>query len=708
MNTKKLKSLLTVTIVAVLALFCIITRRFVYLKAYSVVINSALLVLFASSLAIKPNICFKFACLGDRRVAGSSYEGQVRAYCKKVTIVWCAFFIINGSVAAFTTFYNFGSARLNNTIWAAYNCAISYVLMGTLFAIELIVRHKVDKSIIKSYPITKFTPISRKKTDTVCYSIDGSIKTWGDFLSDTATLRNWITSCNITVAMVHIEDYYYFLITLVALLQKKCEIHLTQNTSDEFLHEVITPKMHYLTDKVIEKVTEKVIDGNEENENSLSRNLSNLSNFESNKKNDEGDSSNFCDSKNNGETAIYNFESDRKGNCTKTFDVGDNEKSTETFDATDSEKNTKAPCNSFAENEKNCATVLTTPLAQKSSTSDEYIPITADETKIYLYTSGSTGKPKKVLQRMTEFEADNAFIIKKFGDAIKNKLMVSTVSAHHIYGFLFGVTLPFALGISFRRERVQYLEEFEKLGTGEYLIITTPAFLKRVVEVEEKIPLKNPFIFTSGGACTKELAQKTSEVLGFCPLEVYGSTETSGVAYRQQNKDGLWFTPFDNAKVWLGEDGCLRIISPYIKNAEGFATSDLAQFREDGKFLLKGRADSIVKIEEKRISLTEVENRLTQTGLIKEAKVIALFNETRQYLAAALVLNEAGKKEFLGKDKYLINRYFHDYLMQYFENVTIPKRWRYLEALPADTQGKKHKEDIEKLFAQNDGEGALQ
>ena len=35
-------------------------------------------------------------------------------------------------------------------------------------------------------------------------------------------------------------------------------------------------------------------------------------------------------------------------------------------------------------------------------------------------------------------------------------------------------------------------------------------------------------------------------------LEVYGSTETSGIAYRQQTKDGLAWTPFDNAKIWKG------------------------------------------------------------------------------------------------------------------------------------------------------------
>ncbi|MBQ5498299.1 MAG: acyl--CoA ligase, partial [Treponema sp.] len=246
-------------------------------------------------------------------------------------------------------------------------------------------------------------------------------------------------------------------------------------------------------------------------------------------------------------------------------------------------------------------------------------------------------------------------------------------------------------------------EEFETLDDEKYIIIATPAFLKRTVEIEEKLPLKDTWIFTSGGACSPELAEKTEKLFGFCPLEVYGSTETSGIAYRQQNKDGLKFTPFDNAKLWLGEDGCLRIISPYIKDPAGFATADLAEFFEDGRFLLKGRSDSIVKIEEKRISLPEVEERLLQSGLVSDVKVVALSNDVRQFLAAAIVLNAEGKKKFEGTEKYLVNRHFHDYLMQFFENVVIPKKWRFLDQLPTDVQGKKHKDEIVKLF-ENDGE----
>lgn len=585
-------------------IFCFAFNSKIFLKLYSVAISATLLCVFGSSLFFKPNIIFRFACLSDKTIKGSSFENQVNGYCRKVTIVWCAFFIINGSISAFTSLHDFGSDVMNDKIWSVYNGGISYILMGLLFTVEFIVRKMVDKKMTKAFSFTKFTAESRKDDYVLCYEnvwSDKKYKTWKDFLVDSAKMRAFIAKNPNDDWILHCEDYWYFLCTFVALLQCNKRILLTQNISESFIAEIKTPGVEFLTDQ------------------------------------NAPDSTSIADLIENSET----------------------------------------PDEKYIRN----------------------LPVlNADETRILMYTSGSTGKPKAVPQRMTEFEADNAFIISKWAKEFTSRKLVTTVSQHHIYGFLFGSSLPFTLGVPFRRTRVTFPEEFETLNDEEYMIIATPAFLKRTIEVEEKLPLKNPWIFTSGGACTPEVASRTETVFGFCPLEVYGSTETSGIAYRQQNKDGLKFTPFDNAKLWLGDDGCLRIISPYIKNPEGFATADLAEFFEDGRFLLKGRSDSIVKIEEKRISTTEVENRLLESGLVSDVKVVALQNEIRQYLAAAIVLNAEGKKKFADTEKYLINRWFHDFLMQFFENVVLPKKWRFVDALPVDVQGKKHKDEIIAMF----------
>jgi uncharacterized membrane protein len=57
-------------------------------------------------------------------------------YCRRVTIVWCAFFVANGTFCAGLAVYG------DHWLWAAYTGLVAYVLMGLLFAIEYLVRSK--------------------------------------------------------------------------------------------------------------------------------------------------------------------------------------------------------------------------------------------------------------------------------------------------------------------------------------------------------------------------------------------------------------------------------------------------------------------------------------------------------------------------------------------------------------------------------------
>ena len=591
-------------------LFCFITGKEFFLKIYSVVISATMLFVFGSTLFMPPNIIFRFATLSDKSIKGSSFEQKVYKYCEKVTIVWCCFFILNGSAAVLTTFSEkiFGlSPETARKVWAIYNGGISYVLMGMLFTIEFIIRKLVDKKMMKLFPITKFKADSRKDDYIVCYDDVWSkkdYKTWKDFLTDTAKMRAFFDSQSAKEYILHCEDYWYFLCTFVAILQCKKTVYITQNITESFMAEVKKPGVSFITDQNVP------LD----------------------------------------DTSFFIPDLIEKASM-----------------ASESE-------------------IRTTP------------EINDEETEIYLYTSGSTGKPKAVRHTMKEIETDNSVVISLWGEEYFKRKQITTVSQHHVYGFYWCICLPFTLGLPFRRKRIEFPSEFEKLTDTSYVLVSTPAFLKRTVEVLDKLDMKDVFISVSGGAVSEDLAVSTEKLFGFCPMEGYGSTETSGIAYRQQSRDGLVWTPYDCVKLWVGEDGCLNVKSPFIKDPAGVATADLVELYDDGRFLLKGRADSIVKIEEKRISMTEVENRLLETGLVSEVKVVALSNEVRQYLAAAVVLNKEGREKFAGSEKFEMNRWFHDFLMKYFENVVIPKKWRFVEKLPSDVQGKVHKLEVMALF----------
>ena len=318
--------------------------------------------------------------------------------------------------------------------------------------------------------------------------------------------------------------------------------------------------------------------------------------------------------------------------------------------------------------------------------------------EMVMYTSGTTGEPKAVYKRFLQFENELFELVKVFGNDWVNRKVYSTVNHHHIYGLLFTALLPIATGLPFRRHRIDFPTELANIAGEAAVIASSPAFLKRLsAETDKPIGFKcTPIIYSSGGPLPEEVARKACELTGFWTMEIYGSTETGGIAYRQSKNGPVW-TPFEVCKMSVAENGCLNIKSSYILEPEGFTTGDLVDLYDDGRFLLKGRSDSIVKIEEKRISLPEVEMRLKQTGLVQDVRVVPMVGK-RQYLAAAIVLNEAGRTKFAGSPKLAINNYFHDYLLKFIENTVSPKKWRYLEELPQNTEGKIRMRDIQALF----------
>ena len=101
------------------------------LKYYPVVINVVMLIVFARSLLHPPTVIELFAKL---QYPDLSAEGI--SYTYKVTISWCLFFLINGSISLMTVVYGTMSQ------WVLYNGLISYMVMGLMFSIEYLIRRK--------------------------------------------------------------------------------------------------------------------------------------------------------------------------------------------------------------------------------------------------------------------------------------------------------------------------------------------------------------------------------------------------------------------------------------------------------------------------------------------------------------------------------------------------------------------------------------
>jgi len=98
------------------------------LKFYPVIVSTIMLIIFCLSLYKGPSFIERLARLQDPNLPP---EGIT--YCRKVTLIWCIFFILNAVVAFITVFSS-------DKIWLLYNGLISYITMGLLLSGEIFYR----------------------------------------------------------------------------------------------------------------------------------------------------------------------------------------------------------------------------------------------------------------------------------------------------------------------------------------------------------------------------------------------------------------------------------------------------------------------------------------------------------------------------------------------------------------------------------------
>ncbi len=128
--------LASVLVMAVVGIYALLSRDAQSLRFYPVVMNAAMLLLFAWSLRQPQSLIERFARLFEPDLP----EAGVR-YTRWVTRVWCLFFLINGSIAMWT------ALAASWSTWALYNGFIAYVLMAVLLGGEYLVRVRVRRSL---------------------------------------------------------------------------------------------------------------------------------------------------------------------------------------------------------------------------------------------------------------------------------------------------------------------------------------------------------------------------------------------------------------------------------------------------------------------------------------------------------------------------------------------------------------------------------
>ncbi|MDR2015007.1 MAG: AMP-binding protein [Azoarcus sp.] len=312
------------------------------------------------------------------------------------------------------------------------------------------------------------------------------------------------------------------------------------------------------------------------------------------------------------------------------------------------------------------------------------------------FTSGSSGAPNRVFKTPEQLYREATLLQQVFGGTLPaGTRFAGTVPHHHMFGLPFRLIWPLWAGYPIICEPFLYPEELGRLKAGPHVLISSPPTLKRVAQLENfSSPASILATFSAGSPLHDSVAAICETRLATRMIEIYGSTETGSVVHRIA-PGGAWREQ-PGVTLALDERGCLRLRSPLLPDDDWFQTQDTAVLDDNG-WRLTGRADRVAKIEGRRVALDALETALLALPEVAEARTAPLYRE-RDEIVAAVVLSDSGCAQLrtLGKTKF--DRLLRQRLSSLLDRAALPRRWRYLSALPYTAMGKVTAADIVRLF----------
>lgn len=288
---------------------------------------------------------------------------------------------------------------------------------------------------------------------------------------------------------------------------------------------------------------------------------------------------------------------------------------------------------------------------------------------INFFTSGSTGIPKCIPKSLENLYFEAIDGAKEFNLPEKNLVFSSTTTMCHLFGLSFHFMFPFFNGYLINSEKVLYPDNID-LPDG--FLVSTPSFLNFIEKYGSEFVAAPKYIITAGS----KLPQKTFAYLEkrCSVIEIYGSSEGGIIGYSRNSGDNS-FKPFPNVKI----EGN-NLISPYCYGNKTEINDNL-EFFENEKFTVKGRKDGVLKINDKRVDSSKIENNLKQSGFIEDAICL----KVGEKLACLCVPDKNGKK-------FLIEKGYTEFvkkLKQIAKEEIIPAKWRFCGIIPVNSRGKR-------------------
>jgi len=290
-------------------------------------------------------------------------------------------------------------------------------------------------------------------------------------------------------------------------------------------------------------------------------------------------------------------------------------------------------------------------------------------------TSGSSGQPKPCTHELAHLQQE----VVHLGALLAGRRRVlSAVPAHHIYGFLLTVLLPERLAcgpaLDVRSATPQALPQ--RLQAGD-LLVSHPAHWALVARHASALPAGVHGV-TSTAPCPDELAQALAGNGLQRLLQVYGSSETAGIGWRDAPH-----SPYQLMPQWQRDAAdaatLVRIAADGVRWPHSL--QDRIEWLADGQFRVLGRLDAAVQVGGINVFPERVRQALLAHPAVHDAAVRPMAAHEGQRLKAFIVPAP-------GADPAALRDELARWLSDRLSAPEQPKAFTFGTALPVNQRGK--------------------
>ncbi|NYS60021.1 AMP-binding protein [Vreelandella salicampi] len=282
-------------------------------------------------------------------------------------------------------------------------------------------------------------------------------------------------------------------------------------------------------------------------------------------------------------------------------------------------------------------------------------------------TSGSSGEPKACHHRWADIEAEAKALHQRISERTTPKRVVAWLPLHHLYGFMLGVAYPAFNGI----DVVIADKTLPPLLEGD-VVVTVPPRWAYLAKARTDWP-SSVLGVSSTAPLPGEVAETLSRQNMAAVMEIYGSSETGGVATRFRHD-----APFTLLPHW--QRSTADTLTAADARAHAASLPDRVAWEDTRCFTLAGRHDDVVSIGGVNVSPIAVAREMEALPEVRQCAVRSTSAGDGQMRLKAFVVPAESSRHDVGERI--------DAMLNDWPAAKRPVSIIYGDALPTNAMGK--------------------